>query len=418
MSQSPWIGRILISILVAVWVVLGVAGEARADDPPHVVFVTSVTGTGDLGSWPEAEFGTSGVDAADSICRGLASTAGLDNPNDFVAWLSDSDDDAYCRVHGVTGKVSNNCDGATLLAAGPWVRTDGYPFAPTIDRILDPNSEVYVPLKYDEYGLVVTGVFFTGTYTSGAASIGRLCTDGGTLADWASSTGSGQVGSTYETGWNWTSAYNGSCASARRLLCMEKGNGGPLPPFAQSGRLAFVTSASGPGALGAWPEADPGTSGIAAGDSICRNLAGTAGLPLPEEFRAWLSDGLTDAKDRFVEPGPWVRVDGVVVFPTTADMVVAGLFTGLNVTETGAYISYQRAWTGTFGSGTAAAERCGDWLDGSDGLHGKLGLCASTTNGWTANVSFDCDWEYRLYCFGPDIRIFEDGFESGNTSAW
>jgi len=410
-------------VAVCVVLALGVAGTGHSDDPPHVVFATSVTGTGDLGSWPDATATTVGLEAADSICQNLALlAAGLANPLDFVAWLSDSADDAYCRVHGLTGKKSANCgQGVLPVAAGPWVRTDGHPFAPTIDRLLSPTNEVYVPLKYDENGLVVSqvvsGLLFTGTFQTGVAA-SELCTDGGTFTDWASSVGSGRVGTTYQTGSSWTNAHMGSCSSGSRLICIEKGQGGPLPPFAQVGKLAFVTSASGTGELGAWPEADAGTSGIAAGDSICRDLAAAAGLPVAASFRAWLSDSTTDAKDRFVLPGPWVRVDGVVVFPSPADLATSNLFTALNVTETGAYVSGNRAWTGTSGSGIAASERCSEWLDGTTGAQGRLGLCASTTTGWTANISRSCNNEYRLYCLALDNGVFADGFESGDTTGW
>jgi len=416
--RTGWTQASVSVIAVCVILALGIAGTGHPDDPPpHVVFVTSVNGTGDLGSWPEAQIGTSGVDAGDSICQNQATIAGLANPLDFVAWLSDSDDDAYCRVHGVTGKVSNNCDGATLVAAGPWVRTDGHPFAPTIDRLLSPTNEVYTPLKYDENGQAVSAVLFTGTSGTGGAG-SELCTDGGTLTDWASSTGAGRVGTTHETGSKWTYAFIGLCSSGSRLICIEKGQGGPLPPFGQVGKLAFVTSVSGTGELSAWPEADAGTSGIAAGDSICRNLATAAGLPVPDSFRAWLSDSTTDAKDRFVLPGPWVRVDGVVVFPSPADLATFNLFTALNLTETGAYLANGRAWTGTGHSGTAASERCSEWLDGTTGSQGLLGYCTSTTSGWTTNVSRSCDQEYRLYCLALDNGIFADGFESGDPTGW
>jgi len=423
MSQPYRTGRTPASVSVVTvfgMLALGMAGVGHADvPPPHVVFATSVTGTGDLGSWPEASPGAVGLDAADSICQDLALDAGLANPLDFVAWLSDSEDDAYCRVHGLTGKVSNNCgQGVLPVAAGPWVRTDGHPFAPTIDRLLDPTNQVYTPLEYDENGQVVTGVAFTGTLLTGAASA-ELCTDGGTSTDWASSVGSGRVGTTFETSAKWTSAYSGSCSSENRLICMEKGQGGPLPPIDQFAKLAFVTSASGHGELGAWPEADLGTSGVAAGDSICQNLATVANLPGPEFFRAWLSDGTTDAKDRFVEPGPWVRVDGVVVFPSPADLAASNLFTSLNVTETGGYTTFDRAWTGTTSTGLAAAEMCGDWLDGSAGADGRLGLTAIVTTGWTWNTVVNCDyWDYRLYCLAIDKGVFWDGFERGDTTGW
>ena len=40
-----------------------------------MVFLSSASGTGDLGSWPEAGAFT-GLDAADAICRNLANAAG------------------------------------------------------------------------------------------------------------------------------------------------------------------------------------------------------------------------------------------------------------------------------------------------------------------------------------------------------
>jgi hypothetical protein len=60
-------------------------------------------------------------------------------------------------------------------------------------------------------------------------------------------------------------------------------------------RQVFVTSASGSANFSSWPSATPGAVGLEAADSICRNLATTAGLARPDAFRAWLSDSLDDA---------------------------------------------------------------------------------------------------------------------------
>lgn len=76
--------------------------------------------------------------AGDAVCQARATEAGLVNADKFVAWLSDADDDAWCRLHGLTGQVSTNCGQQSLpQAAGPWVRTDGLPFAELIDLIID-----------------------------------------------------------------------------------------------------------------------------------------------------------------------------------------------------------------------------------------------------------------------------------------
>ena len=53
-------------------------------------------------------------------------------------------------------------------------------------------------------------------------------------------------------------------------------------------RRAFVTSEIGNGNLNSWPSSG-GLFGLPAGDNICRVLAGDAGLPNANTYRAWLS---------------------------------------------------------------------------------------------------------------------------------
>ena len=72
------------------------AGGPAAVHAQKVAFVTSVLGAGDLSSWEDAvAVGAHGVEAGDAVCQARALAAGLANPGDFVAWLSDIDDDAY-----------------------------------------------------------------------------------------------------------------------------------------------------------------------------------------------------------------------------------------------------------------------------------------------------------------------------------
>jgi hypothetical protein len=111
---------------------------------PNQVFVTSVQGDGNLGSWPDAG-GKTGLAAGDAICRARAKAAGL--PGTFRAWLSDNKHDAYCRIHNLDGKMADNCGKASLpVAAGPWVRTDGFPFSGTINQMLS-EQKVFTPPK-------------------------------------------------------------------------------------------------------------------------------------------------------------------------------------------------------------------------------------------------------------------------------
>ncbi|MEZ5313893.1 MAG: hypothetical protein R2862_09735 [Thermoanaerobaculia bacterium] len=61
--------------------------------PASLVFVTSARGSGDLRAG-RRRAGASGLEAGDNICRNLAAAAHLPLPDSFVAWLSNSSEDA------------------------------------------------------------------------------------------------------------------------------------------------------------------------------------------------------------------------------------------------------------------------------------------------------------------------------------
>ena len=86
-------------------------------------FVTSVSGTGNLNSWPDAG-GLFALAAGDAICRARATAAGLPNANTYRAWLSTATTDAYCHVQGRTGEKATGCSGSPQ-PSGPWYRVDG-----------------------------------------------------------------------------------------------------------------------------------------------------------------------------------------------------------------------------------------------------------------------------------------------------
>jgi hypothetical protein len=233
-------------------------------ESPRRLFVTSVGGTGDLATWPDSG-GQGGLAGADSVCRSRAQAAGLANPSGFVAWLSDSANDAYCRVHGLTGLKAANCGQPTLpVAAGPWVRVDGFPFAGRIDELLEPTQQVFTPVWFDEFGTPVTSPYFTATEQDGELSDLQP----NTCSDWtATPAGSVVAGDPRRTSEGWTNFGRGGCTDTWPLLCFESGNASPLPPYHGDGALAFVTSVDGTGDLGSWPEAG-GASGVAAGDAM------------------------------------------------------------------------------------------------------------------------------------------------------
>jgi hypothetical protein len=370
------------------WLRLGAFG-----DMSNQVFTTSVTGNGNLGGWADAG-GKTGLAAGDAICQSRAAAAGLGG--NFIAWLSDENDDAYCRIHGLTGKKQNNCGQTTLPAnAGPWVRTDGFPFSTTIGELLD-EGKVFVPVSADEFGqaFVVSQFYLTGTGNDGTVED----PGGGPCANWTSSADAAVAGgnSNY-TSFAWTQRSGNNCSNdIAGLVCIQTGTGASLPNFALPGKKAFVTSATGTGNLGSWAEAN-GQSGIAAGDEICRSSAAAAGLQNAQSFKAWLSDANTDAAARFTSNGPWVRLDGVVLAENLADLTDGELNTTLSLTETGIYVSYY-AGTGTNRDGGKTADTCNGWTSAAESFNGSTGRTYDRS-GWTFSGYPPCNLGRYLYCF-------------------
>jgi hypothetical protein len=360
------------------------------------IFATSVTGNGNLSSWPGSG-GKTGLAAGDSICQSRADAAGLKGT--FKAWLSNANDDAYCRVHNLTGKKSSNCGQASLpVSAGPWVRTDGFPFSETIDQML--NGKVYTPLRYDEYGNLLPEdplpFLFTNTSSSGTvnSSHSESCDD------WSSSNNVYVGLGGYEYTYNmWTSYYSAVCNNTGRLICIQTGKGKALPNFAVQGKKVFVTQPMGSGNLSSWPGSG-GKTGLAAGDSICQSRADAAGLE--GTFKAWLSSSTVNAKDRLISDGPWVRLDGVKIADSKADLTDGRLFSSINLMINGQYISNYAVRTGTNSDGTKAAATCEDWTSAS--ATGKIGIAAHAGASWTDKGDSSCESTFSIYCF-EDIEL-------------
>ena len=369
----------------------------------RIAFATSNFGTANLGAWSYG-VGKTGLDAADAICQASARAGRL--PGIYRAFLSDAQNDAYCRMHGLNGTVAGNCGSATLPAtAGPWMRTDGAPYAARIDRMV--NAETYNPL-FDEYGAQSPGwVAFTGSDYAGIRADASFFTD---CSGWTSPASTGLAAGGYQST---TSFAVGSgalpCDQNGNLFCFEvaEGEGPPLPPRDATGKLAFMTSVKGPGMLWAWPDAGAAT-GIAAGDAICQARAAAAGFANASRFKAWLSDASTNAVDRITSNGPWVRPDGVLVAADKPTLVGGVLASSISVTETGLYVNWDpsvfgswslRAWTGTTQQGLAAADHCLSWTAAS-GANGAQGGTNSTVN-WSHLLGMPpeaCTLNKALYC--------------------
>ena len=388
-------------------------------EQPRVAFATSVTGTGDLSTWADANEQT-GLAAGDAICQALADAGNLANPEGFVAWLSDEDDDAFCRVHGLTGKRSDNCGLSELPPpVGPWVRTDGFPFAQTIDRLLHPSYEILSALRFDELGSeIVSGTITiqTGTdaVTGGEDAPGSFS---GHCNNWTDGTSAFGVtlGFTDRTHRPWSSGGgSSSCAGFRRIACLEASPGPELPVLDSPGRTVFVTTTSGRGDLASWSLADEGLTGIAAGDSICRNEAHAAGLDDPDSFRAWLSDDSVDAIDRFENEGPWVRLDGARIAASKAELTSGSLFVPNNVSAAGEY-EWRTVHTGTNADGSSSGSDCINWTSSDSEVLGNTGTTNLQLSGWTGTGDRPCNGLRNLYCFSdPEFGedIFSDRFET------
>lgn len=386
------------------------AGNAAAQ--AHV-FMTSSTGTGDLSSWPESA-GATGLEAADAICRAHADSGSLEGADEYVAWLSDSSDDAYCRAHGLGGKRSERCGQAQdPIGAGPWSRIDGLPAMDVLPLSAPwPGSAGYQPrhVLFDESGQPIpfadfAHLAFTATDTSGQYN------GGGSCDDWTSTAGEAMLGSAYY-GFGGFSSSIWDCAQSLRMVCLRKGeHGAPLsrhlPP---SARIAFASSAVGTGDLGSWPQAGD-ANGLAAGDAICRGEAAAAGLPLAMSYRAWLSASAVPARGRFDFDGPWYRVDGVRVATSVADLADGFLDAPIQMTATGTELGFESVWTGTHPDGSSTGSTCGDWSSVS--ASGTFGVTAAAEPRWSESFfSAGCGaGNLHLFCLADNDSLFLEGFD-------
>ena len=420
--------RSAVRILAGLGIVLFAVAPAAA--VKRRVFATSVQGTGDLSTWPDATGGNAFA-RADAICRARAAAATpspLPNAGTYRAWISTSATDAYCHVQGLSGKKATGCNGAVLPGGGPWFLSNGATnFSGTLDDLVD-GGELYRPVSRDENfdALPVADRFhWTATDAAGVWT-GADCNGWG---DDTPGQFQGTVGDGYATVGLWSADGEMACAGDHRLLCVEPGAGESARLGWSNAAIAFVTSVAGKGKLSEWPQAG-GQSGLAAGDAICRSLATAAHLPAPESFVAWLSTSspAVDAVDRLTITGPWKRIDAYTIANNLADLVDATLDTSLHQFETGAYLTDVctttlgcRAWTGTSAAGTAAAQTCDDWNDSTGAWMGTKGSIADgpLTALWTDFGTTSCNASYRLYCLANVLTLFWDGFElTGDTSRW
>ena len=293
---------------------------------PNIAFVTSTTHTGNLG----------GVVGADTICQSRAAAAGLSGS--YYAWISSTTINAASRFGTSRG----------------WVRLDGKPFADTVADLT--AGKIFYPLRLNESGVDVMGdaTVFTGTQANGTLFSGQSCTD------WTSNSAGVPVagGLTGAGAPSWTIAATFPCNASQHLYCLGRGRISTLSVVAQTGRLAFATTANY--AVG---------GGIASADALCQSEATAAGKA--GTFKALLATSTASAASRFNTNGPtWVRADGVPLVNAAPDIAAPTLVAPLNVSASGAYLAiHAAAWTGAAGFSTVgtATSTCNEWTSTASG---------------------------------------------------
>lgn len=166
----------------------------------RAVFVTRAQFTGDLG----------GLAGADLKCRNAAAAAGLDNPGDYRAWLSNSDDSP------LTTFTTQSDENAPYYRLG-----DVQVLAPDFSSLV--SSGLAYPIEYDEDGkLVDDGKPMVWTNTT---ATGKFANNAAHCNNWSSAEDSwkGWHGYLNQTGPAWTEGSKSllHCNLSAHLYCFQ-----------------------------------------------------------------------------------------------------------------------------------------------------------------------------------------------------
>jgi hypothetical protein len=382
----------------------GQVGDGVTCTRLHLAFTTSTIGTGNLLSgWGVSA--ASGLAAADAVCAQRATAAGL--PGTYVAWMSDSQNDAYCRVQGMTGKKAS-CSGN----AGPWVRPGDFkPFAPTLDKLVAPNHQVFYAAELNESGVAIS---------SSSDRVWTATDDNGVWTNndcnsWTSSSSSftSAYGEVLGGGTSWTrsSATDISCANSYHLRCMEVGTGPALPPLhPQNVKRAFLTSVAGTGNLGTWPDSF-GAVGNAAPDAICQARARFAGYPNASAFKAWwtyYSNYISSGRINTTSVA-YARPDGVILANNRTELLDLRIQAPWEQTELNTYLAGNAdagsVWTGVQQNSTSGAYysslssySCLNWTNGTSSYLAPIGRFDLLDYRQMHTQTGGCDAMNRFYC--------------------
>jgi hypothetical protein len=216
-----------------------------------------------------------------------------------------------------------------------------------------------------------------------------------TCQDWTTATGASghaaSAGAPDSTSVLFTVRYASVCSDPMPLYCLGIDEATFVAPPHATGRLAFISDE-------AWI---PG-GGLASADALCQSDATAARLD--GTYRAMLAVGGASAASRFDTGGaPWVRVDGVALAATAADLFTAPLLDAApNVTADGqGYLGNYLLWSGAYASSSGTlASTCQSWAASSPTGQGQAGISGLTeTSSMYGAGTYPCDTSYaRITC--------------------
>jgi len=170
---------------------------------PKTIFVTSTPFDGDLG----------GVEGGDQKCQDLANASVVVPEGEYVALLSDDDENASSRLTSSIGRI---------------IRSDGVLVAWNLQELfgvdLDgegPTTILRAPIDRDEDGTQVSGEVWTATNRKGTK---RLPIGAEHCANWMNGTNAflGHFGSSDLVDQQWVEKNEDDCNILKHLYCVQR----------------------------------------------------------------------------------------------------------------------------------------------------------------------------------------------------
>jgi len=211
----------------------------------------------------------------------------------------------------------------------------------------------------------------------------------GSCSDYSTTTGIVMAGLADNGTVNWTSEGSISCGGAARLYCFGTDNNEEVAPAPQTGRRAFVTTAS------LSPD-----SGLAGADALCSTHASAAGLT--GTYLALIAVSGASAASRFNDTGGnWSRLDDVLLAGSAADLLAGDpMWAPINLAANGAgYLGNSMVWTGSLGIELNGNLHCASWNGNSSANSGNYGrMCSASEQSFNWGAAA-CSVTYgNVYC--------------------